>query len=579
MDKKNTYMTDIQWLPAEGLVKRRGEKIIRVANAVPVVVESIKIFDHRTETSRREIKIQYEISDNVRVGAPQTFTETEIVTGKFWDKRPMEVSVGDTRDTTVKKLFMWIIQRQVTEMPIKEVHIYNFGWYQKKYHWCDRSGSCVSSNEEYDAWVKMAAILREGNNAVISSVLATFHGPLKRLLLAAGIEHDFVTFLVGKSGIGKTALAKKVCGYRKQESDILALGSERKELKKTLQSANDITLVVDDFNTSESDRVTSRQLQILSEVIQMASDSGKVILDDTSTNQNDNCIHIVVTSEKIVHNLSTMNRCFLVNMDEPISKDLWKEILLMSEQNSFFIVIRSFVRYIEENYDNIVSAGRTDYDQYIRNVRQQGIFKGESANRLIETMAVQFTIKKMVVSYMKKIDIDSKLIRDLDINMSGCINKCGQELQQEIHDLDGKKEAMKYLPALSYIVSNAGNGYKFADNEEQYICGIKRGKRYVGFQKNRGYISFDTVHMCKMIRDYLNIDDVSPRSLGKELSYYHLAHVDASEAKQCCRWHTDKKYYHVSFRQLLELTAGVNEDLMFDPQSTIEDFENQRGEY
>ena len=117
---------------------------------------------------------------------------------------------------------------------------------------------------------------------------------------------------------------------------------------------------------------------------------------------------------------------------------------------------------------------------------------------------------------------------------------------------------MEFLPILAEIISSAGNGYHMAKSEKQYRKKIQNEAKWIGFQATEGYISFNPSYMCKMIADEMHIDAVSHISLGKELSYYHLAHVDGSEQKQSCRWHTEGKYYHVHIRQLKELVDGVS---------------------
>ena len=67
--------------------------------------------------------------------------------------------------------------------------------------------------------------------------------------------------------------------------------------------------------------------------------------------------------------------------------------------------------------------------------------------------------------------------------------------------------------------------------------------------------------MCSLIAKMLDIDTVSVSALGKELSHYHLAHVDGSGQKQSCRWHTEGKYYHVHIQQLIELIEGECKDI------------------
>ena len=280
------------------------------------------------------VKLQYFDADGTStLGNVQEFTVEEITTGKFMKALPIEVLTDTGSDRTLRDIFKYIIQAQIRDSKIETKEIFKDGWHKNKYH--GQADKNISKEEEYKVAVKMATVLGKRNNAVAAVVLAAIHGPVKRVFQSAGIQHDFVTFVTGKTGIGKTALVKQICNYRQDTGVVFALSSERKELRKTLQNISDTTIVIDDFNISGSDRMASRQLQIISEIIQAACDSGGVILDETSLDKMDNCIHIVVTSEKLIRNLSTINRCFLVNMQESIPKDLWDEIFHMKEQNYF----------------------------------------------------------------------------------------------------------------------------------------------------------------------------------------------------------------------------------------------------
>lgn len=334
-------------------------------------------------------------------------------------------------------------------------------------------------------------------------------------------------------------------------------------MRKVIQSSSDMTVIVDDFNTSSSDRVISRQLQLVSEIIQTACDSGDLILDAASVHKRHNKAHIVVTSETTIRNVSTMNRCFLVNMQENIPSDLWDKISAMENQNMFAIFVQSFMKYIEDNYDTIIAKIKNDFMSYKRYATEKILSPDTSMNRIAETLAVQYSITHQLINYMKAIGIDDTFREKINENMHHCISSSGQELQSMINDIAKKKVRMELLPTLAFIFCSmdGDNTCQLAKNEADYLKKIKKSNEfYIGFQRNRGYISFSPTYMCKMIAEYLKKDNVSVQCLGKELSYYHLAYVEKSERKQSCRWHTEKKYFHVNYRQLIELVSSMSSE-------------------
>ena len=319
-------------------------------------------------------------------------------------------------------------------------------------------------------------------------VLAAVHGPMKHILEAAEIGHDFVTFLAGPTGIGKTALAKKICGYLNKPI-VLALSSERKNLRKTIQNLTDVTIVVDDFNTSASDRMVSRQLQIVSEIIQGECDAGDVVLDETSAGKRNHNTHLVITSESIICNVSTMNRCFLVNMQEAVSDYLWEKISGMDKQQDFSIFMQSFLGYIGKNYDTAVQGCREDFKYYKQHAKEQISSNGTSANRVAETLAVQYVLKKQMINYFKTVGLAGKLCLKVDICIDKGIAGSGQELQQELNKMVSKEEYMEFLPIL-YLIVKSETGYKMAKSEKLYLKTIKKGRDLAGFQQVKGVCQF-----------------------------------------------------------------------------------------
>lgn len=560
----NEYLPDnMKWIKGKGIVRGDDEKLV---NAVPIVLGRSKITDYTENAVKDIVKIRYLTNDETWIGEEQEFETKDIMSGKFMKELPIEVEMGNAR---IRVIFQKIIQVQVRKTFTEDIVLYKFGWKGKVFHWNDEDKQGISAEQEYNAAFRVADILKEDNRTVISLVLAAVHGPLKRILLLAGIRHDFTTFIAGKSGVGKTALAKKICGSV-HKAVIFSLSSDRKQLRKRLQSMTDITVVVDDFNTSASDRVVSRQLQLVSEIVQATCNTGDVLIGETHTDQEDNCIHIVVTSESIIRNVSTMNRCFLINMEEPVPDEIWDKIIKMEDQKVFYAFARTFIHYIERNCDEVILRCRNDFE-YLKQFAKKNLRL--ASNRIAETLAVQYTLNKLIFEYLQTLKIERRLCDIVRQSVNRCIGICGQELQQEINQIELKKSYMELLPELAEIISSDGYGYEMAENEDKYQRKIRKNKKCIGFQKNPGYVSFNPRYMCQMLSDKLNLDAVSVNCLSKELSYYQLAHVDISEQKQSCRWHTKDKYFHVSFRELMELIYGCDNELL---EESIQKFENMK---
>lgn len=555
MEKIQEYLPEnLFWVEEKGVVQGKEEKEKRVANAVPIVKKRISYEQPVAGIVRKVVMIRYLNCSNTWVGELQEMEDADIVNGNFMRNLPIEVQIDNKR--IAKETFLKIIQEQVARMLVEKEEHYPFGWYKEKFHWNEERRE-ILQGQEYRAALNVAAIITKENQAVTALVLAAVHGPMKHILESAGVRYDFVTFLAGTTGIGKTALAKKICGYINKPI-VLALSSERKELRKAIQNLADVTVVVDDFNTSASDRMVSRQLQIVSEIIQGKCDAGDVVLDETSAGKRNHNTHLVITSESIIRNVSTMNRCFLVNMQEAIPDDLWEKISEMDKQQDFSIFMQSFLVYIEKNYDTAVQGCREDFKHYQQHARQQITLNNTSANRVAETLAVQHVLKKQMINYFKSVGLEDKLCLRVNTFIDSGIAGSGQELQQELNEMVSRKEYKEFLPTLAYIVCS-GYGYKMAKSEKEYLKKIKNGRYLAGFEQVKGYVSFIPSHMCSMIADILDRDTVSVNALGKELSHYHLAHVDGSEQKQSCRWHTEGKYYHVHIQQLRELIYGESE--------------------
>ena len=112
-----------------------------------------------------------------------------------------------------------------------------------------------------------------------------------------------------------------------------------------------------------------------------------------------------------------MNRCFWVDMQEPVPPDLWNKISAMEEENIFSIFIQSYVKYVEKNYDTIAAKCREEFSCYKQYAIEKILFSSISRNRIAETLAVQYTLKQQFINYLKSVGINDSLCKRLDESM------------------------------------------------------------------------------------------------------------------------------------------------------------------
>lgn len=543
------------WKAGAGLWNENGKNVKKVANAIPKVTEVVCI---KTMASNKSILLisfcmYYE---NGTQSPRLTITEEELLKSKFVEKLPVHVIVQPQFDKKIASIYRVIIQEQLKEHEVREVIEYDYGWYEKKFNWQKgiESHTCEREGEEYENVMEMTEMIRK--EPILGGILlAAIHGPLKYPLECANVTHDFVTYIVGETGIGKTEISKKICNYLPEKSTFLSLETERKVLKEYIQKSKDITLIVDDFSTTASNRVKERQLQVMSEVIQTASDSGEILTEGEMKGVNLRRVHLVVTGESLINNYSTLNRCFVIRMDENISSAIWEKLSIFSRRGYMGVFMKNFVGWFQNNFDENVNRMKIDYREYQQRTSERLKYDIPGVQRIRNTVAVQMTINKCLTDYLATIKIDYRVFEEVQLNLLKHIWDSAEDLCTYILHLKKENKKMQYLPMLARMLFNIGNGCWVATKEETYYKYLNKEARdgvCIGVCINDGYWSFRMDIMCGYIAYALEEESVSKKCLSSELNYYALAHKD-SEGKVSCYWHSEKRLCHVHVRALLDL--------------------------
>ena len=558
------------WDETRGLFISKSMKLI--SNSVPIVQDRKLIKNAKTGEETKLIEVCFLLtSEKEEDYIVKTFSEDEITSGKFRKKIPFDVCFQNVSERKVHEVFKGLIKLQACLFDYHESFEYEYGWNDDCFYW----GSRVNFPEKYTEYsiaLEFAEIIKYPNKAISGVFLGALHGVLKRLFQKSGIYHDFTTYVVGDSGIGKTELCRMFCDYVPNKNVIFSLASNRKELLMKFQKENDSTIVIDDFNKTESKRTYERQLQILGECISLSSGSGKPLLDDSINRDAQNTIHIIVTAEEIINNISTLNRCFLIQMDEKIPDEIWSKICKFVADNKMWYLIKSFISYVEREQENSINI-RTTYEFYQNEYSQNNILKkyGNSP-RINNTLAVQTTLKHIFITYLKTLEIDNDIKNEIDENIGCSIMNCGEELYSYINVLRTDGKHLLYLRELADIILGVSFGrFLTVETVNEYINWTKNPgcqQACIGVYEAGGYLAFSGKDMCAKISNRLpgnkaTKKNISSKTLSNNLHHYGLLKIN-SEGR--LSWGDEgKRLYHVNILNLLELIYP-------EKQCDIEDF-------
>lgn len=471
------------------------------------------------------------------------------------------------------EVMKWCIQNGLSKYERVDRPVGSYMWYKKKYF----SGCYkVKGNPtETSCAVVLCGLILQSGGFLGGVVLEAIHGPLKRLLLDAGIKHDFVGVILGKTDTGKTSSSGKILEYPKDGgvNNAFNLASTRKELFKIIHNATDITIFLDDLCKTQSNRTAARLFQTASEIIQLASD-GKILADNDCGNRFELRCHLYMSSEFMSENPSTINRCFIMEMERRLSEQCWKKLAMYEDNGWRSFFMDNFLRYVSENYDDVVTEMKELYECYYN----KASFGTEHLHtRIKNTYAVQHVLADVLIRYLEKVQIGKKLREDVEKEISnviyiGCKNVVDRE--ERAAKIVTKT---RYLPVLFQLLSEAVQMMSYDAEDERIVYSESKYKKHgevLFLCINDGYVSFKAERVCEAIAVRLGEERMRTNDLTEELAQYQLAHV-APNGDMSCLWNTTSRMIHVNVKALYEWEYGLpNGEVLLSEsiEKTIEEF-------
>lgn len=202
-----------------------------------------------------------------------------------------------------------------------------------------------TQNAEFMPWVSDFLDSDNIPGVLLMAALTPFIMPL--IDESQRSRFEFNTYVYGDSGSGKSAITKLLVDYFEGSPNIINLHSNKSEIDKIFEYKH-CCVAIDDLCGTDSNRERENNEQKLSENLKRVQTPGQIVRDGKRIK---NESMLFVTGEYLLKSSSTLNRCLVVNLKDPIPP---KEInKLCQNKDQYLEMVRCFIEWVCNNYDRL----------------------------------------------------------------------------------------------------------------------------------------------------------------------------------------------------------------------------------
>lgn len=202
-----------------------------------------------------------------------------------------------------------------------------------------------TQNAEFMPWVSDFLDSDNIPGVLLMAALTPFIMPL--IDESQRSRFEFNTYVYGDSGSGKSAITKLLVDYFEGSPNIINLHSNKSEIDKIFEYKH-CCVAIDDLCGTDSNRERENNEQKLSENLKRVQTPGQIVRDGKRIK---NESMLFVTGEYLLKSSSTLNRCLVVNLKDPIPP---KEInKLCRNKDQYLEMVRRFIEWVCKNYDRL----------------------------------------------------------------------------------------------------------------------------------------------------------------------------------------------------------------------------------
>ena len=539
-------------------------------------IRNLGLREYRSENNTTKMYIQVVfITDEKITEVDVPFVELE--SGEFLKYRPPDFHVLTTIDKKTEKFFCKSILRSILGLSVEKYYCLSLGYNHIEGKVVYNTGDRVINAPELKKWISESDFRikygkpksKETYKKWISEFLKSLNYPPVLLIAALVpyifplidenkmVHYEFVGYIVGKSGCGKTEIAKLLVTPFNDNCNMLSLSSDNDAINE-MSAFNDCSVLFDDLNASDSYDIKKQKERKVASIVETKQSVGKSVKDGKNTKIN---AFPFITAEYPLKREGFTNRCLIVNVDEPFDP---KSLTWLQENHDIYIsFINSFIAVICENFQIL-----HDYVNNCLSSVKYHTKKGKGISGLTRVVNIKLILEITL-------DILKWFLGVSDDNLS-CFPSYVDTLKQSIDEcigytIDLLKEQSKdkeavIITQLLYDIWDSESEIVTTD-EDSFLCSINNNpdslpKHFVIYQKGKH-------RFCLRSKDaqrYLG-GKIGYRTITDKLDQFGLLDVKKDRTTAVFKGKSNAKFLCIRQKALADYLGMENEFLPPDIQT------------
>jgi hypothetical protein len=414
-----------------------------------------------------------------------------------------------------------------------------------------------TQNAEFMPWVSDFLDSDNIPGVLLMAALTPFIMPL--IDESQRSRFEFNTYVYGDSGSGKSAITKLLVDYFEGSPNIINLHSNKSEIDKIFEYKH-CCVAIDDLCGTDSNRERENNEQKLSENLKRVQTPGQIVRDGKMIK---NESMLFVTGEYLLKSSSTLNRCLVVNLKDPIPP---KEInKLCRNKDQYLEMVRCFIEWVCKNYDRLsedLNSKLSDVKNHKNKAERYSDF-----NRNYAIKSLLFCICDIFCEFIRSVSHDDMTMitrrRSIENSIEAQIDDTLRHLENRSSEYASSRNIVEKAAAAilnSQNVTNDINKFRKAirlDEDPRYL---DEGPHYYDNQLEGSFIISG-----KELRNIFS-SRLSAKSIGEALADENVLMLskDGSrtypirkQGKSQGKW--TKKFYHINADALKEYAPCSDE--------------------
>lgn len=414
-----------------------------------------------------------------------------------------------------------------------------------------------TQNAEFMPWVSDFLDSDNIPGVLLMAALTPFIMPL--IDESQRSRFEFNTYVYGDSGSGKSAITKLLVDYFEGSPNIINLHSNKSEIDKIFEYKH-CCVAIDDLCGTDSNRERENNEQKLSENLKRVQTPGQIVRDGKRIK---NESMLFVTGEYLLKSSSTLNRCLVANLKDPIPP---KEInKLCRNKDQYLEMVRCFIEWVCKNYDRLSEDLNSKLSDVKNHKNKAERYSGFNRNYAIKSLL--FCICDIFCEFIRSVSHDDMTMitrrRSIENSIEAQIDDTLRHLENRSSEYASSRNIVEKAAAAilnSQNVTNDINKFRKAirlDEDPRYL---DEGPHYYDNQLEGSFIISG-----KELRNIFS-SRLSAKSIGEALADENVLILskDGSrtypirkQGKSQGKW--TKKFYHINADALKEYAPCSDE--------------------